>query len=384
VVQFESQEAVEFDLGGLLSGGNGARRRMKWMAHAAHLDAPVEVDAVVCECMGSLSPDQWVTDDVLGEWPQGMLEFLLACGLVVAEHGTDNASVRDLQLRSMYWWPAAAILYRSSRWAGVDAAAATQEAGLSTAIGLRNVLGPPPEAVSARYDAGVRQPLRRNEDGDFDAMLKRRTTCRNFNRSIPLPQALLSRMLERVFAAHGQWQADEETVFLKKSSPSGGGLHPTEAYLIVRDVDGLDDGLYHYHPIDHAVVRIAVQHETLDELAKRAVAGQHWFSEAHVLVVMATRFRRCFWKYRHHPKAYRAVTMDAGHLSQTLYLAATDLGLGAFVTCAINEVDIEQAFGLDPLEEGVMAVGGFGWRGGDMCNAEFDPNGRVWPEQMAQ
>lgn len=190
-------------------------------------------------------------------------------------------------------------------------------------------------------------------------------------------------MLERVFSAHGQWQADPDTVFLKKSSPSGGGLHPTEAYLIVRGVEAVNDGLYHYHPIDHALEQIAADQVTLDELAKRAVAGQDWFAGAHVMVIMATRFQRCFWKYRHHPKAYRAVTMDAGHLSQTLYLAATDLGLGAFVTCAINEIDIEEAFGLDPLHEGVMAVGGFGWRGEDMQNAEFDPNGRVWPDQQA-
>ena len=113
------------------------------------------------------------------------------------------------------------------------------------------------------------------------------------------------------------------------------------------------------------------------------VAGQHWFANAPELVVMATRFARCFWKYRQHPKAYRAVVMDAGHLSQTLYLAATDLGLGAFVTCAINEADIERAFGLDPLEEGAMAVCGFGWRAGEMRNAEFDPGGQVWPRQEA-
>ena len=118
--------------------------------------------------------------------------------------------------------------------------------------------------------------------------------------------------------------------------------------------------------------------DSLEELALRTVAGQYWFANAPVMVTMATRFGRCFWKYRRHPKAYRAVTMDVGHLSQTLYLAATDLGLGAFVTCAINEADIEEALGLDPLEEGVMALGGFGWRGDLMNNAEFDPAGHVW------
>jgi SagB-type dehydrogenase family enzyme len=97
------------------------------------------------------------------------------------------------------------------------------------------------------------------------------------------------------------------------------------------------------------------------------------------MVMPTSRFGRTFWKYRNHPKAYRALILDVGHLSQTAYLAATELGLGAFVTAAINEVDIEEAFGLDPLEEGPLAVTGFGPRGPERHEIEFDPLNAVWP-----
>jgi SagB-type dehydrogenase family enzyme len=97
------------------------------------------------------------------------------------------------------------------------------------------------------------------------------------------------------------------------------------------------------------------------------------------VIVLASRFRRTFWKYRNHAKAWRAVILDAGHLSQTLYLAATERGLAAFITAAVNEVDIEQVFGLDPMREGVLAVCGFGWRGALVDEVEFDPLGAVWP-----
>lgn len=319
-------------------------------------------------------------------WSEGTLDALLDAGLVIAETAAEGQrrihAQRDVRLRAGHWWAPAAMLHRAARWSGQDAAAATEAAGLSTAVGLRENLGPPPPAVPARGGHGPRLALARTiEPEGFDALLRRRTTCRNFDPRRALPQESLARMLERVFAAHGSWQADEDTVFLKKGSPSGGGLHPTGAYLLVQRVEGVAPGLYHYHPLDHALEPLAVPAEPLDGLAARMVAGQHWFANAPLLVVMATRFARCFWKYRQHPKAYRAVVMDAGHLSQTLYLAATDLGLGAFVTCAINEADIEQAFGLDPLEEGAMAVCGFGWRAEEMRNAEFDPGGRVWPRQ---
>ena len=108
------------------------------------------------------------------------------------------------------------------------------------------------------------------------------------------------------------------------------------------------------------------------------VAQQHWFADAHVLVLLSPRFDRTFWKYRHHAKGYRVVALEAGHLSQTLYLAATDAGLGAFITGAINEVQLEQAFGLDPIHQGALAICGFGWRGEVMETAELDPAGEVW------
>ncbi|MGH8075665.1 MAG: putative peptide maturation dehydrogenase, partial [Lysobacter sp.] len=178
--------------------------------------------------------------------------------------------------------------------------------------------------------------------------------------------------------AQAQVRVSDDTVFLKKTSPSGGGLHPTEAYLIVQNVEGVARGLYHYHPIDHALEPLQPPELPLAEFARLALAGQYWFAHAPVLVVLTPRFARSFWKYRHHAKAYRALVLDSGHLSQTLYLSATELGLGAFVTSAINEIDIEQGFGLDPLAEGPLAICGFGWRANAMNTNEFDPAGMVW------
>jgi nitroreductase len=52
--------------------------------------------------------------------------------------------------------------------------------------------------------------------------------------------------------------------------------------------------------------------------------------------------------------------MDAGHLSQTFYLVCAELGLGAFVTAAINNADIDDRLGLDGFAEGSLAISGCG------------------------
>ena len=94
---------------------------------------------------------------------------------------------------------------------------------------------------------------------------------------------------------------------------------------------------------------------------------------------LAPRFHRNFWKYRNHAKAYRVAVLDVGHLSQTLQLCATQAGLGPFITAAINEVDIERAFGLTGYLESPLAVCGFGLRAASMTTLEFDPNRFTWP-----
>jgi putative peptide maturation dehydrogenase len=227
-------------------------------------------------------------------------------------------------------------------------------------------------------DSRQRLVLPRAARTSFDHLLARRATCRNFDAAKPLPHALFAQLLERVFSAQSHVRVSDDTVFLKKTSPSGGGLHPIEAYLIVQNVEGVAPGLYHYHPVAHALQPLPAPQRPLQELAMAAVAGQHWFANAHVMVLMAPRYDRSFWKYRNHAKAHRAITLEAGHLSQTLYLSATEAGLAAYITCAINEVPLEQAFSLDPLSSGAVAICGFGWRGEEMVTMELDPAGEVW------
>lgn len=377
---FEAKEVIGFDLKGLIAGGNGLSNQVTWLAHAPHLDRPVPLDRDACAYLGELSSELWTVVMSLDGWPQGLLAMFIDAGLVAVEDGaTASAGRDDVTFRSAHWWPEAAFLHRASRWEGKDAAAATEEAGLMTATGLRSTLGAPPPAVQERGSAAERVALPRPEVDTFDGLLSKRVTCRNFDTEKPLPLALLSQMTRRVFAAHMSWRLEEDTVFIKKSSPSGGSLHPIEAYLVVRNVDGLSPGVYHYHPIEHSLQCLDVGQEALSEdFARRMLAGQHWFADAPVLVVMVARFPRTHWKYQRHPKAYRAITMDAGHLSQTLYLSATDLGLGAFVTCAINEVDIDRMLGVDGMTEGAVAMCGFGWRTEQMRTTEFDPLGVVW------
>ena len=384
VLYLEPREEVGFDLEILFAGGNGMRRERRWLALAPHLGEEIEVDSAERDLLGSLSPDEWIDSRQLSEDAAAALKRLLRTGLVVGA-GKRHAALRgrDETLRGVHWHPLAATLHAFTRWREADAVQAMQDTGTETAGELRQVLGAPPAEALDHGDSEHRIALPRTARTDFDQLLARRATCRNFDAGKPLPYALFAQLMERVFSAQSHVRVSDDTVFLKKTSPSGGGLHPIEAYLIVQNVEAVAPGLYHYHSIAHALEPLSAPDRPLQELAMAAVAEQHWFANAHVMVLLAPRYDRSFWKYRSHAKAHRAIILEAGHLSQTLYLSATEAGLAAYITCAINEVPLEQAFALDPISSGALAICGFGWRGEEMVTMELDPAEEVWRTEEA-
>lgn len=380
VLWMESRDVAAFELDDLLQGGTGVVRTMQWFAHAPHLDAPVEMEGHHAQVAGCIGSSEWMDASILVDTHGAeVIDRLIALGLVITDdlHGTTHRQ-NDARFRDQHWHGLSALSHAASRWSGIDTVKEVADAGVDTASGLRAAHGPPPPAFHDRGPPVERIALDHAPRTGFDDLLDLRSTCRNFDTTRPLPRAQLANLLERVFGARGQVQAAEDFEVIKRTSPSGGAMHPTEAYLIVQNVEGIAPGLYHYRPGDHALQPLPPV-EDMRKLAFDAVGGQQWFADAHVLVVLAPRFERNFWKYRNHPKAYRVTILDIGHLSQTLLLSAIDLGLGAYVTAAINEVDIEQAFGLTHYIDGPLAVCGFGIRSDAMTTAEFDPNRAAWP-----
>jgi putative peptide maturation dehydrogenase len=282
----------------------------------------------------------------------------------------DALRARHETLENLGWNLEAALYYFLSKWRGIDL---RRLAGQDDAWDL---LPPTDEAVRAFVDhfgrpppafAAASAPLAIRElpvverEGDlYDVLLRRRTT-RGFDRRASLAPWELAVVLRYVFGYHGYAPLLGQVTTLKRTSPSAGGFHPIEAYPVITGVDELDPGLYHYNGAEHALELLTpLRAEEARTAAAEFVCGQTYFADAHVMIVLAARFDRAFWKYRNHRKALAALLMDAAHLSQTLYLVATELGLGAFVTAAVNNADIEERLGLDGYREGVLAVCGFG------------------------
>lgn len=176
----------------------------------------------------------------------------------------------------------------------------------------------------------------------LDQAIEQRRSRRNYADE-PISLAELSGLL---YAANGLTDPAREL----RAAPSAGALYPIETYVVVHHVTGLTPGLYHYAVADHALEQLRM--EDLRSALLVAGIGQEMLQQASVCFVLSAIFQRSRWKYRE--RAYRYILLEAGHIGQNLYLAATSLGLGACAVGAFLDDNLNDLIGLDGDEEAAL------------------------------
>lgn len=191
--------------------------------------------------------------------------------------------------------------------------------------------------------------------GEFPQVLKSRRTWRRYG-SAPVTLAELATTLG-LTAGVQLWVGDGRQRSALKTSPSGGARHAIECYVAVRDVSGLEPGIYHYRSDRHRLERIgpAVPVARL----KAYLPHSGYFAGASAMVFFTAVFARIHWRYPY-SRAYRAALVEAGHVCQTFCLTATWLRLAPYCVMGLADTLIEQDLGIDGISEAVLYAAGVG------------------------
>jgi SagB-type dehydrogenase family enzyme len=250
------------------------------------------------------------------------------------------------------WNPAASFFHFSTKDLKFEADAAKE---FREVVQLAHSK-PMPQPIKP-YPKARRVPLPEpTASGEFAKVLLSRRTWRKFSPR-PVSLAALNKMLALTWGVQKFVDIPKLGRIAVKTSPSGGALHPIEAYVLVRNVEKLSAGLYHYNGGDHRLELL--RRGTTSKQITRWLANQWWYGRAAFLVFMTAVFGRTQWKYDY-ARAYRAMLLEAGHLCQTFCLTATWLNLAPFCTLAFADSQIENAIGLDGVSESVLYVAGAG------------------------
>jgi SagB-type dehydrogenase family enzyme len=260
------------------------------------------------------------------------------------------------------WNPVAGYFHVSTKDANYELASEGSTSGLRRIAKLRPL---PPRVKEYPRATVVRLPKIERES-EFVRVLEARRTWREFAAK-PVSLEKLAALLWWSFGVQGGAKIPGVGNLALKTSPSGGAMHPLEAYVVVRKVEGLAAGIYHYGAAEH---RLELMRKGVrgGEIA-RMLGGQRWASGAAFVVMLTAVFGRTQWKYEH-ARAYRVVLAEAGHQCQTFCLTATWLGLAPFCTMALADTQIEKTLGIDGVSESVLYAAGAGEKPAGKATAE--------------
>jgi SagB-type dehydrogenase family enzyme len=187
----------------------------------------------------------------------------------------------------------------------------------------------------------------------LDQCLHQRKSIRRYA-ARPLTTAQLSYLL---WAVAGIQRSMGDFHF--RPAPSAGALYPIETYLIVNNVDGISQGIYHYAIRPHALEELKLGDFRNDIVL--ATQGQRMHAFAGVVIIWTAIFQRS--KFRYHDRAYRLIYLDAGHIAQNLALTAVGLGLASCQVGAYFDDEVNRLIGVNGTEESVIYMSVVGWTG---------------------
>lgn len=179
--------------------------------------------------------------------------------------------------------------------------------------------------------------------------IRQRRSCRAFRPAV-MPVASLSSLLGDAYGLVGSTSFGDRTRFLRRAVPSAGGLFPLELYVVLRRVEGLEDGLYHYGVPGHTVrlMRRGDLFPTLEPM----FYTYPFIRDANIVFAVSAVFNRVQKKYG--PRGYRYILIESGHVGQNLCLRAAEMGLATLCMGGFVDSELNALLGLSPAREGVM------------------------------
>lgn len=197
-----------------------------------------------------------------------------------------------------------------------------------------------------RFQHAKREPLPRTAQTGTSALastMTSRRSCRAFNgQAVSLDD--IASLAFLVMGSHSDG---------RRCLPSAGGLYPLDLYIAAGGVDGLDPGLLHYDPLDHALARLTVTNPL--SAIRDAVFIPEALDGASAVFLITAVFGRSKIKYGE--RAYRFALLEAGHAMQNLLLAATGLGLGSCPVGGFIDDRLHDLIGIDGVEEAALYAG---------------------------
>jgi len=196
----------------------------------------------------------------------------------------------------------------------------------------------------------IELPTKRlNEQISLAKTLEKRSSCRYFNEE----SLTLQDLSNILWAAQG---ITDKRYSLRRTVPSAGAVYPIEMYISIRKegVHELDKGIYRYISETHSLEKVSESDITED--LSNACYNQEFITKASFNILLASNNQRTRELYNERGDRY--VMMEAGSITQNIYLEAVESNLGTVFIGAFDDALIKSLFGIEKLMPlAIMPVG---------------------------
>ncbi|MBC8527603.1 MAG: SagB/ThcOx family dehydrogenase [Candidatus Cloacimonetes bacterium] len=181
----------------------------------------------------------------------------------------------------------------------------------------------------------------------------------NFKGGISLEETLQKRRSRRRYRSEALskkelsqilWSAQgitKEPIF--RTAPSAGALYPIDIYVSIINVKDVDSGFYLYIPVEHHLIKI--DSNSYKDIIYYFGYRQECLKNPALITLMVADYTKITPRYDE--RGYRYTFMEAGHISQNIYLQCESLGLG---TVAVGAYDEEKLTKLLPVKNDVIYI----------------------------
>src|SRR5438445_11534777 len=140
-----------------------------------------------------------------------------------------------------------------------------------------------------------------------------------------------------------------EPYYMRAASATG-ALYPIELYLVSGDIPGLKAGVYHFNPIDFALVELRKG----DFRSDLAIASEESSASSPFTIVMTSLAWRNAWKYE--ARSYRHWFWDSGVITGNLSATCASEGLNCKLVMGFVDTLVDKLLGLEELKEATVGL----------------------------
>ena len=141
-----------------------------------------------------------------------------------------------------------------------------------------------------------------------------------------------------------------------RSAPSGGALFPITLYMVLRNVNDVDDGIYYYLPLEHSIRLVKKLDGNLEDDINHVAEWGINIEQKKINVIIFYVYSLYNNSRKYSDMAYDFAMVEVGQISENIQLTCTAEGIASCDIGGFEKYKCENFLEIDGLTKNIVNV----------------------------